>query len=78
MFSALFSRSRRPGSQTLTDLPSDFLHRVFLHLESARDVVSLQSTSKRLLEIGRSRSVWADRLRKEYGLRLEVETPSRV
>lgn len=74
MFSSLFSlRFHKPQRQwSLTDAPSDFLLGVFLSLDDFQDVIALQSTCKLLLEIGRSRAVWTDRLRKEYGLRLEV------
>lgn len=64
--------SRVKARRSLTELPSDFLLRLFRELDSARDVVALQSTCKHLRDVGRSRPVWTHWYRKEYGLTLEV------
>eukprot|EP00210_Caulerpa_lentillifera_P004577 g4367.t1 len=60
----------------LSDLPSSFLLNLFRQLSSHRDIISLQSSCKSLLALGRSSCVWLDRIEKEYGLRLKVTDDS--
>eukprot|EP00210_Caulerpa_lentillifera_P005242 g5009.t1 len=66
------------------DLPPSFLLQLFRHLPSYKDIIALQLTCKHLFNLGRSWSIWTDRLEREYGLRLkttgecEDETPLKL
>jgi len=71
MLSSLLFAKKAP-TWSLTTLPEDFLMSLFFQLKSVRDIVALQSTCKQMRSLGRSRVVWADRLKKEYGMDFQV------
>lgn len=64
-------------NQSLLDLPSSFLVRLFCNIKSYRSVLALLSTCRSLRTLGRSSSVWIQRLEREYGLKLKVASISK-
>lgn len=72
MLAMLLRPWRGRQTRSLTELPCDFLLRLFINIPSVRDLVALQSTCKRLHVLGRTSVVWTDRLKKEYDLEIKV------